>query len=46
MDISHSTDLLLSNLTVLLASDKSDNAFLKALDSIYSLFYAGYQPFD
>ena len=29
MDISHSTDLLLSDLTALLASDKSDNAFFK-----------------
>ena len=45
MVIGHSTSLLLSDLTVLLASDKSENAFLKALDRIYSLFY-GYQPFD
>ena len=29
MDISHSTDLLLSDLTVLQASNKSDNAFFK-----------------
>ena len=41
----HLTDLLLSNLTVLLASDKSDNAFFKALSRIYSIFY-GYQLFD
>ena len=46
MDISHSTDLLLSDLTALLASDKSDNAFLKALDRIYSIFRDGYQLFD
>ena len=31
MDISHSTDLLLSDLTILLASDKSDNALFKAV---------------
>ena len=31
MDISHSTDLLLSGLSVLLASDKSDNVLFKAL---------------
>ena len=45
MVISHSTSLLLSDLTVLLASDKSDNAFFKALSRIYSIFY-GYQLFD
>ena len=45
MDVSHSTDLLLSDLSVLLASDKSDNAFFKALCKIYSIFY-GYQSFD
>ena len=44
-NISHLTDLLLSDLTVLLASDKSDNAFSKALSRIYSIFY-GYQLFD
>ena len=45
MDISYSTDLLLSDLTVQLASDKSDNAFFKlALYRIYSTFY-GYQSF-
>ena len=43
--ISHSTDLLLSDLTVLLASDKFDNAFFKALYRIYSIFY-GCQSFD
>ena len=31
MVIIYSTDLSLSDLTVLLASDKSDNAFFKAL---------------
>ena len=45
MDISHSTDLLLSDLTVLQASNKSDNAFFKVLYKIYSIFY-GYQSFD
>ena len=45
MDISHLTDLLLSDLTVLLASDKSDNVLFKALYRIYSIFY-GYQSFD
>ena len=45
MDISHLTDLLLSDLKVQLASDKSDNAFFKlALYRIYSTFY-GYQSF-
>ena len=45
MDISHLTDLLLSDLTVLLVSDKFDNAFFKALYRIYFIFY-GYQSFD
>ena len=45
MDISYSTDLLLSDLTVLQASNKSDNAFFKlAVFRIYSTFY-GYQSF-
>ena len=45
MDTSHSTDLLLLDLTILLASDKSDNALFEALYGIYSIFY-GYQSFD
>ena len=45
MDISHSTDLLLSDRSVLLASDKSDNAFFKVLYRIYSISY-WYQSFD
>ena len=44
MDTSHSTDLLLSDLTVLQASDKSDNAFFKVLYRIYFIFYR-YQSF-
>ncbi len=45
MDINYSTDLLLSDLRVQLASYKSNNAFFKlALYRIYSTFY-GYQSF-